>query len=284
MNHSHIKSRSTLKQSNNRSARKQVKVLSLKHQPELNTTKSRKKNAVRQIPSTKIDISSLSTSRDNSTQPSNSQINRSFLLEGHSKLEQNAPTIRIEEECSVEEDLHDITSYIKANEGRQFEIVKQSLIYKSKISKLKKENKELKMKIDVKEAELAKKDRKIEKERRSFKRIEDKIKCFALKFNKALDKLEALCNSQFNPITDASSYLDTPDPLPNSAIDTSVTSGTFYSPKVRDSLKYEIAKAQKSAETMKSTNECSIMVQSSKKNIKLYKEVLKSLKGVPKAS
>lgn len=282
MNHSHVKSRTTLKRTNNRSARKPLKVSTLRQQLDINTTKSRKKNAIRQIPSTKIDISSLTTSRDNSTQPSSSQINRSFLLEGPSKLEQNAPTIRIEEECSVEEDSYDPTLYIKGNEGRQFEMVKQSFIYKSRISKLKKENNELKMEVEVKEAELKKKDKRIEKERKSFKRIEDKIESFAIKFNKALSKLESLCNAQYATIESSNNFDSSLITIANSGIEATKVSDVFYSPKARDCLKYEIVKAQKSAETMKSNNE--YLPPNTKINIKLYKELLKNLKPISKAS
>eukprot|EP00826_Nyctotherus_ovalis_P041568 TRINITY_DN4208_c0_g2_i2.p1 TRINITY_DN4208_c0_g2~~TRINITY_DN4208_c0_g2_i2.p1 ORF type:complete len:296 (+),score=75.65 TRINITY_DN4208_c0_g2_i2:56-943(+) len=284
-NHSHVKSRSTLKRTNNPSARNTLKAPSLKRQFETNTIKSRKKNVIRQIPATKIEISSLTTSRDSSTQPSNSQINRSFLLEGTSKLDQKAPTIRIEEECLAEGESYDAASYVS---GRKPEAAKKSLIYKSRVSKLKRQNNELKMKVEMKEAELKKKDKKMEKERRAFKRIQDRVENFAAKFNKALARLESLCTAQSDVSTknelsetNVDSSLVT---LPNRGIDTSVTSEAFYSPKARDTLKSDATKAQKSAETVKSKSENNIQVQSSKKNIKLYKEMLRSLKTIPKST
>lgn len=274
MNHSLTKSRTATKRVNN-SARKSLKGSQLRDQLEAKAQKARRKNPARQVPAAKIDISSLTTSRDNSTEPSSTKINRSLLLEGSLKLE-NAMAIRIEEECSVG-NLCDAAEYVKGKIAQSVE----NAVCEEKILKLKEENKELKMRIEARDAELKKKDRKVRKEKKFFKRIQDRIEDFAQRFDKALSRLEQLCASQADlnaraessvRTNSASSSLATPG---NCAADSSLTSESFCSPKIRNSLRLEMISTLKAGAN--SSNKCPLLLQSSKKNTQLYKEMLKAI-------
>ena len=237
----HIKSRSILKQA-------QFKVISTlkQHDKIVNIMESQRKNAIKYIPSKKIDISSLTTSRENSTEASTSHVNRSFLIECPLENNRNEPTIKIEEKFSVEGHSCDPSPYIKTNMKLKGE--KQLLIHKAKITKLKKENEDLKKKMKSKDEILKKYNEK------RLENIKYKMQKFAVSLDNAIEKVQSFANNMpeflvFNNKCDTSINSDSSDSslvtVLNYGESNSIISNEFMSPKNSKIEKGDLGSYQK---------------------------------------
>eukprot|EP00826_Nyctotherus_ovalis_P058461 TRINITY_DN8037_c0_g1_i3.p1 TRINITY_DN8037_c0_g1~~TRINITY_DN8037_c0_g1_i3.p1 ORF type:complete len:275 (+),score=55.43 TRINITY_DN8037_c0_g1_i3:136-960(+) len=183
LNRSHIKSRSIQKRASKPLSRPPQKASPLN---DIVGVKEARKKSVNPVPTPSVSIGSLATSRE------------TLILRPHRPFFANKkemPTIRIEDGYSVERHLCDPKAYIKStthrNNGKQSEIMKKMTRYKSKIARLEKENLGLKKTLNTKESELKRKN--TAKEKKTRKKIKEKLLHFAKSFNKALELVESMC-------------------------------------------------------------------------------------------
>lgn len=193
LNRSHIKFRNTQKRANKLPSRPPQKMSSSNE----NTASkdSRKKKSANPVPTPRISVGSLATSRETLILNVATSTNNSFTTNGPFLDKKGYPTIKIEDEYAAEEHSCDPKMYIKSTthrtNGKQFEIAKKMNQYKVKIAKLEKENLNLKKSLNAKESELKK--RNTTKEKKAGKKIKEKLLNFAKSFNKALEMVESMC-------------------------------------------------------------------------------------------